>query len=89
MQRKFSRSWEKRGKRDESVTDYTYAAKIEHMLSDGRPHTAAELARRLGVSSRTLRRWLHFFRDELGMPIETHTKGFVLKKDSNASPAES
>lgn len=42
--------------------------KLREMLSDGRWHSTAELALELGVSTRTLQRWLSDLQ-EVGVPV--------------------
>jgi predicted transcriptional regulator len=58
------------------------ASRISALLNifhDGQPHKAAELAQRIGVNSRTIRRTLHLMRDEMGVPIIAGREGFQMQ----------
>jgi hypothetical protein len=48
------------------------------ILEDGYSHKAGVIAYQLRISSRTVRRTLHYMRDEMGMPIQSTTAGFSL-----------
>ena len=44
--------------------------RIDELLQGGKRHTASELARELGVSSRTVNRYTLRLKDDFGAPIE-------------------
>ena len=58
----------------------TVVLQISRILSDQKPHTAGEIAFYLGISSKTVRRKLHFMRDELKWPVEVTRKGFIVRR---------
>lgn len=51
---------------------------LAKVLSDGKPHKAGRMAYQLGVCTRTVRRTLHYMRDELNLPIKANRQGFFL-----------
>jgi DNA-binding NarL/FixJ family response regulator len=54
---------------------------ILDLLQDGKPHSAPEIARRLGVSLRTVFRDVHFLRDVLKQPICGDGAGFWIESE--------
>jgi hypothetical protein len=57
-------------------------------LSDRRPHTAVELAGQLGVHSRTVRRWIHYMRTEMKLPIHAGRHGFCVEPSARNLPLD-
>lgn len=53
---------------------------VLEILQDGKPHKAGEMAFALGIHSRTVRRILHYLRDQAGLNITTSRLGFSLVK---------
>lgn len=66
----------------EDIEASPHTVAIAGILSDGKPHKAGEIAFALKISSRTVRRHIHWMRDELGMPIEAGIFGFWFKRES-------
>ena len=60
--------------------DDTEILAIAKILSDGKPHKAGDLAVRLGTSEKNIRRYLHFMREEMQLPIKSGNTGFLVRK---------
>jgi hypothetical protein len=53
---------------------------LAKILSDGKKHKAAALGGKLRMSERKVRRYLHFMRDDMQLPIESSNTGFLVRK---------
>ena len=56
------------------------AVKVAQVLGDHQAHTAADIARKVGTHSRTVRRWVGYLREEFGMIIDSTPDGFLLRE---------
>ncbi len=60
--------------------------RIDELLQGGKRHTASELARELGVSSRTVNRYTLRLKDDFGAPIEGDQGGYRYSKPFTLKP---
>jgi len=69
-----------------STTPKSHLYKLDDLLQGGRAWTARELARRLGVSGRTVARYVDRLRREFRAPVESSRAGYRYASSFSLSP---